>query len=97
MYIACPKCDWRPDERAFWFCSCGHSWHTFSTHGICPACGKVWSMTECLTHGFGGCGRWSDHEDWYHQDDELTVQEYLYNPLRAREITSSLRGDGEER
>lgn len=78
MYIACPRCDWRPAPGFVWRCSCGHAWHTFDTHGVCPACGRVWTMTQCST--FTGCGQWSDHEDWYHDDDELTIEDVLANP-----------------
>jgi hypothetical protein len=81
MYIACPKCDWRPPPDTRWACSCGHRWNTFATHGVCPACGKVWKVTQC-----GPCGAWSDHEDWYHDDDGgLTVEEYLADPQRIKE------------
>ncbi len=81
MYIACPRCDWRPTPDVQWACDCGHRWHTFATHGVCPACGKRWTVTQC-----GPCGAWSDHEDWYHDDDGgLTVEEYLADPRRARE------------
>lgn len=72
MYIACPKCDWRPQARDRWYCTCRHKWNTFETHGVCPACAKAWKITACLA-----CHKWSDHEDWYHGDDDLTVEEYL--------------------
>ncbi|NLX10965.1 MAG: hypothetical protein GXY36_15045 [Chloroflexi bacterium] len=81
MYIACPKCDWRPTPDVLWVCTCGHRWHTFDTHGVCPACGKAWKETQCQS--WQGCGKWSDHEDWYHEDDGLTVEEYLANPQHA--------------
>ncbi len=82
MVIACPKCDWRPTPDVRWQCTCGHHWHTFDTHGVCPACGQAWTVTQC-----GPCGAWSDHEDWYHDDDGgLTVEEYLRNPNRARDV-----------
>ncbi|MEP7284453.1 MAG: hypothetical protein ABI947_01635 [Chloroflexota bacterium] len=77
MYIACPKCDWRPDDSSKWECSCGCQWNTFETHGICPKCGQVWMMTQCLSEAYGGCGLWSDHEDWYHDEDAPSVEEYL--------------------
>lgn len=78
MYIACPKCDWRPPPDALWSCTCGHRWFTFATHGVCPACHKVWTETRCSL--YLGCGEWSDHEEWYHDDDGLTVEAYLSNP-----------------
>lgn len=73
MYIACPKCDWRPPPNARWACSCGHHWHTFATRGVCPRCGTAWRLTQCFA-----CQVWSDHEDWYHPDDGgLTVEEFI--------------------
>jgi hypothetical protein len=77
MYIACPKCDWRPTASDRWRCQCKHMWNTFETHGVCPKCGKVWKETQCRV-----CQAWSDHEEWYHDDDDITVEEYLANPER---------------
>ncbi len=88
MYIACPKCDWRPGPAALWQCSCAHVWPTFATHGVCPACGRVWHATQCLA-----CKAWSDHEDWYHEDDGLTVADYLADPARVREPAPTLGGN----
>ncbi|MHB8748266.1 MAG: hypothetical protein ACYDBJ_03655 [Aggregatilineales bacterium] len=34
-------------------------------------------MTQCRE-----CRQYSDHEEWYHGDDDLTVDEYLADPLR---------------
>jgi hypothetical protein len=31
-----------------------------------------------------GCGAWSDHEEWYHDDEGLTVEEVLANPQRIQ-------------
>ncbi len=81
MYIACPKCDWQPEPNDQWLCTCGHRWNTFETHGVCPACSRVWTETQC--HVLDGCGQWSDHEEWYHDDDDLTVADYLDNPRRV--------------
>lgn len=78
MYIACPKCAWRHPGGAFWRCTCGHEWDTFATHGVCPKCATVHRITQCPT-----CFQRSDHEEWYHDDDDLTVEEYLANPERA--------------
>jgi len=61
MEIYCPKCEWEPPAGAEWTCECGHSWHTFDTHGQCPECGKVWRETQCHQ-----CHEWSPHHDWYH-------------------------------
>lgn len=80
MYIACPKCDWRPNASSLWRCTCKHVWNTFNTHGVCPACGKVHEVTQCLR-----CGQWSDHEEWYHDDDGLTVEDVIANPERLRQ------------
>ena len=64
--IRCPKCRWKPLASSLWSCgpSCRHSWNTFDTAGICPACGRAWKMTQCLR-----CGAWSPHPDWYREDD----------------------------
>jgi len=62
--IHCPKCNWEPDGKPYWHCSCGHQWDTFSTGGRCPACKKVWEDTQCVGHA-GGCSEWSPHLDWY--------------------------------
>jgi hypothetical protein len=64
--IACPKCNWEPDDNDYWECNCGHVWNTFNTAGKCPGCSKVWEFTQCPGPGFpGGCGAWSKHLDWY--------------------------------
>jgi hypothetical protein len=62
-------------------------WHTFNTHGVCPACGKVWTETQCSAAL--GCGQWSDHEEWYHEDDGRTVEEFL---AEEHEITIAVGG-----
>jgi hypothetical protein len=61
--IRCPKCHWSPSAHDRWFCQCGHSWNTFDTGGVCPACLYQWTITACLA-----CGKWSPHSDWYAQD-----------------------------
>lgn len=78
MYIACPKCAWEHRGGAFWRCECGHVWDTFTTHSVCPKCATAHPITQCPT-----CSQRSDHEEWYHDDDDLTVEEYLANPERA--------------
>jgi hypothetical protein len=80
MYIACPKCDWHHPGGAFWRCKCLQPWDTFATHGVCPACAMVHEVTQCPV-----CAQWSDHEEWYHDDDGLSVEEYIANPERARQ------------
>lgn len=61
--IRCPKCEWKPRKRDRWQCQCGHRWNTFDTGGVCPACLRQWSDTQCLQ-----CHQWSPHSDWYAQD-----------------------------
>lgn len=74
--IACPKCDWEPDDNSLWQCTCGHLWNTFETSGKCPKCAKVWADTQCLGPGFpGGCGSWSKHIDWYRNLDNQMRKE----------------------
>ena len=70
----CPKCDWHPGEANRWLCHCGNSWNTFDTNGNCPACGRPWSETQCLS-----CLKWSTHCDWYHEfnDDESEKEEVV--------------------
>ena len=68
--IRCPKCNWEPDGKPYWQCSCGHVWDTFSTGGRCPACQKVWEDTKCPGH-VGGCDKWSPHLDWYENLDDI--------------------------
>jgi hypothetical protein len=61
--IRCPKCKWAPRAEDRWSCTCGHSWNTFDTGGICPACQYQWQITQCLR-----CGAWSPHSEWYSQE-----------------------------
>jgi hypothetical protein len=58
--IRCPRCGWEPGRHDLWTCTCFHSWNTFATRGVCPACSKKWTMTQCPR-----CGEWSPHEEWY--------------------------------
>ena len=59
--IRCPQCGWSPRKEDLWSCSCGHAWNTFDTGGVCPACLRQWTSTQCP------CDRWSPHSDWYAQ------------------------------
>ena len=68
--ICCPKCNWEPDGKPYWQCSCGTSWNTFSTGGRCPNCKRVWENTQCIEHA-GGCEAWSPHLDWYKGLDDI--------------------------
>jgi len=60
--IRCPLCNWSPGRHDQWSCTCGHSWNTFDTGGVCPECLFQWKSTQCLA-----CGRWSPHSEWYEQ------------------------------
>lgn len=72
--IACPKCEWEPDGRPHWSCTCGHIWNTFDTGGRCPNCKKQWEWTQCVPHA-GGCSARSPHLDWYRGLDEWLEEE----------------------
>jgi hypothetical protein len=58
--IRCPKCRWMPGKHDRWMCNCLHIWNTFDTGGVCPACLKQWTVTQCLA-----CHKISPHSDWY--------------------------------
>ena len=64
--IYCPRCKWRPTAESRWSCvpSCGASWNTFWTGGVCPSCNYRWMKTQCLS-----CHEVSLHKDWYHHPD----------------------------
>jgi hypothetical protein len=61
--IRCPKCKWAPRAEDRWSCTCGHSWNTFDTGGVCPACQYQWQITQCPR-----CGAWSPYSEWYAQE-----------------------------
>lgn len=65
MQIWCPGCEWKPKPSTRWVCErrCRHEWNTFDTGGVCPACSKVWELTQCHA-----CHRKYPHPDWYHDD-----------------------------
>jgi hypothetical protein len=67
--VECPKCEWVPDGKPHWRCSCGYKWNTFETQAKCPGCGKQWDVTYCP-----GCGQTSPHKDWY-VDTTIAVKE----------------------
>jgi len=66
ILIHCPKCNWEPDGKPYWRCTCGTGWNTFATNGRCPHCGKVWEHTQCIE-----CYAWSPHLDWYDGLDDI--------------------------
>jgi hypothetical protein len=58
--IRCPSCGWQPQRGDRWMCKCHHTWNTFDTRGVCPACSYRWLETQCLS-----CHVMSLHEAWY--------------------------------
>jgi hypothetical protein len=62
--IRCPRCGWEPGRDDLWMCTCFHAWNTFDTGGVCPACSRRWTETQCLR-----CGQWSLHVRWYQGED----------------------------
>jgi hypothetical protein len=71
--IYCPRCEYRPQPEDRWLChpSCGTSWHTFWTGGVCPGCSFTWPVTQCPA-----CHKVSPHQAWYHYpDDQPAVEE----------------------
>jgi hypothetical protein len=71
--IFCPICSWAPRPSDRWQCrpGCYTVWNTFETHALCPGCRKQWTVTVCLA-----CAIASLHEEWYHEDEQDTVQEH---------------------
>jgi hypothetical protein len=80
--IYCPKCTYRPVAEDRWTCipSCGTSWHTFWTGGVCPGCHWQWTVTQCPR-----CGELSPHRDWYHypEGERSDVEEDEHIPEPA--------------
>jgi hypothetical protein len=80
--IYCPKCEYKPVPEDRWSCvpSCGTSWHTFWTRGLCPGCGYNWQQTQCPA-----CGRHSPHRAWYHTPADMsqTDEEKRTEPVTA--------------
>lgn len=74
MKIFCPGCEWEPKPSSLWMCEprCGHHWNTFDTAGVCPACSKIWKLTQCLS-----CHRRYPHPDWYHEDVDADLETEL--------------------
>lgn len=63
MHIYCPLCECTPEPGHLWVCECGHEWDTFATRGVCPACERVYTETDCPS-----CYGSPPHEAWYHED-----------------------------
>jgi hypothetical protein len=65
--IYCPRCEYRPKDDDRWDClpSCGTTWHTFWTGGVCPGCGVKWPKTQCPS-----CDKISPHGEWYHYPEK---------------------------
>ncbi|MBI4025492.1 MAG: hypothetical protein HY360_10965 [Verrucomicrobia bacterium] len=93
--LHCPKCNWEPRQTSNWVCKpgCRHSWNTFDTNGACPACGKAWKVTQCLS-----CLAFSAHADWYHEliRDETTEEQKERVTARLTEILLQMEEVGME-
>lgn len=74
LQIRCPKCEWEPDGRPHWQCSCGHIWNTFDTQGKCPKCKMIHRSTQCIPFA-GGCSGISPHHDWYADLENISLEE----------------------
>lgn len=74
--IYCPRCEWRPGPHDVWDCvpSCGTTWNTFWTRGVCPGCGVKWPSTQCY-----GCEKFSPHEAWYHYREPVESISHKHN------------------
>ena len=88
MRIACPKCNFSPSPKMLWQChpGCGHRWHTFATHGVCPRCSKMWHDTQC-PH----CKLWSPIDDWYH--DDISERQASLQEIQSPEEMLSASGE----
>jgi hypothetical protein len=60
--------------------SCGATFHTFWTGGVCPSCAWKWEKTQCPS-----CGVLSPHKAWYHwpeaSDADERRQERLHDQV----------------
>lgn len=66
--IHCPNCEWIPDNKKYWNCSCGETLNPFKLGtSNCPKCEKKWKNTICPI-AVGGCNTTSLHLDWYHNN-----------------------------
>ena len=45
--IHCPNCEWVPDNKKHWTCSCGENLNPFKLEtSHCPKCDKKWENTK---------------------------------------------------
>ena len=58
--ITCPGCGNSPPAAPLWRCACGVAFDTFATGGICPQCGRPFTVTAC-PH----CGQAFPFEQWH--------------------------------
>ena len=81
--IYCPGCKYRPHHEDRWACTptCGTSWNTFWTRGVCPGCGHKWQVTECPA-----CKANSPHEAWYHYPSQRESERRDEEHAPAREV-----------
>lgn len=94
IIIECPKCEWQPDGKSYWRCSCGCLWNTFETRGKCPKCNTQWENTYCPA-----CGSSTKHETWYKdlslktepESPELTVLRRRKQIVESRLIEHGIR------
>ena len=88
--IRCPKCERRPGPQDRWDCvpSCGTTWNTFWTRGVCPGCGVKWPITQCCE-----CTKYSPHESWYHyrEPGDLPAKAVEVEEVEARSVSAHLQ------
>lgn len=88
--IRCPKCNWEPDGKPYWVCTCCRiPWNTFGTGARCPHCGRVWEETRCILSA-GGCKSWSPHLDWYEGLNDI-VQKLKEEIKESWVLTAALK------
>jgi hypothetical protein len=85
LHICCPKCQWEPDGKPYWQCSCSHQFDAFASAGSCPSCGKEWEFTQCVDFA-GGCNHISPHLDWYSNLRQIASEalEVLYEKVEVQ-------------
>lgn len=70
LIIQCSSCEWNPDGKKHWACSCEYKWDTFKTKGKCPKCKTQWEDTRCPA-----CGKSTPHSNWYKTKEEIDLIE----------------------